>query len=261
MNESARALVLAAGRSKRMNLEKSKVLLQIRGKTLIEYVVEALKIPSMGRIGVVVNPQNREAVEAVMGGRVDYIIQPEPLGSGHAVLVAENWLKDFTGSLVVVVGDAPFIHRRMMQTLLEHQQNLDLAALFLSAIFDSPPPYGRVVRDPRGRVLRIVEEGEATAAERQIKEVSSSHYCFKVTALLPALHQVDRGNRQNEYYLPDVIGILTADGQRVDALPVDDPFLISGINDREDFEFGSREWQKRMSGKAGAMKGDSGSRR
>ncbi len=246
MIKLARALVLAAGKSKRMKSEKSKVLLPILDKSLIEYVVEALEFKLVQRIGVVVGEHNRAEIEAILGKRVDYILQPEQLGSGHAVMVAEPWLKDFSGSLVVVVGDGPFINCTIMQILIQHQQESNLAAVFLSSIYDSPPPYGRVVRDARGKVLYLVEEKDATPAERKIKEVSSSHYCFDVQKLFPALHKVRRKNVQHEYYLPDVIGLLAAAGEKVKALPVDDPFLTFGINTREDLEVSTRELQKRI---------------
>jgi len=246
MHESVRALILAAGKGKRMKSEKSKVLLQVLGKSLIEYVVEALEFEPVERIGVVVNEQNREDVKKILDKRVDYIVQQEQLGSGHAVMAAEKWLHNFSGSLVVVVGDGPFINKSIMKKLIEHQQKSgDLAATLLSGIYDSPPPYGRVVRDERGQVLRLVEEKDATADEKKIKEVCSSHYCFNALKLFPALHKVKRENVQHEYYLTDVIGILAAAGEQVDALPVDDPFLTFGINTREDLEVSTRELQKR----------------
>jgi bifunctional UDP-N-acetylglucosamine pyrophosphorylase/glucosamine-1-phosphate N-acetyltransferase len=246
MTTSARALVLAAGKSKRMRSAKSKVLYKILGKTVIEYVVEALEFEMIERIGVVVNEHNRREIKTILGKRVDYILQPEQLGSAHAVLVAEQWLKDFSGSLVVVVGDGPFITSRIIKNLVRHQQQSNLAACFLSGIYASPPPYGRVVRDEQGRVLRLVEENDASPQERKIKEVSSSHYCFEVTKLFPALRKINRANTQHEYYLPDVIAILAGAGEKVEALPVDDPFLTFGINTREDFVTGTRELRKRM---------------
>ena len=246
MNKKIRALIMAAGKSKRMQSEKSKVLHEILGKTLVEYVVDALEFEPIKRIGVVVSEHNCEEVETVLGKRVDYILQKEQLGSAHAVMVAEQWLKDFTGSLVVVVGDGPFIDSSIMQTLIQHQQQSNLAAAFLSGIYESPPPYGRVIRDVKGRVMRIVEEKDATPEERKIKEVSSSHYCFDVQKLFPALSKLNRENAQNEYYLPDVIGILTSGGEKVDAIPVDDPFLTFGINTREDFVTSAVELERRI---------------
>ncbi len=246
MVKPVRALVLAAGKSKRMKTDKSKVLLQILGKTLIEYVVEALEFELIERIGVVIGGHIRAEVGKIFGKRVDYILQHEQLGSAHAVMVAEQWSKGFSGSLVVVVGDGPFINSSIMQTLIQHQQRFNLAAVFLSGIYNSPPPYGRVVRDARDQVLRIVEEKDATPQERKIKEVSSSHYCFDIIKLFPALYKVNRENAQKEYYLPDVIHILTSSGERVEAIPVDDPFLTFGINTREELMAGTRELQKRL---------------
>jgi bifunctional UDP-N-acetylglucosamine pyrophosphorylase/glucosamine-1-phosphate N-acetyltransferase len=246
MIESARALVLAAGKSTRMRTGKSKVLFQILGKTVIEYVVAALEFELIERIAVVVGEHNFGGIETILGNRVDYILQQEQLGSAHAVMVAEPWLQNFSGSLVVVVGDGPFIDNRLMRMLIQHRQQLNLAAVFLCGIYESPPPYGRVLRNAQGQVLRIVEEKDATPRQRKIKEVSSSHYCFDVKKLFPALAKVERLNAQQEYYLPDVIGILTGGGEKVEAIPIDDPFLTFGINTNEDFVTGSRELQRRL---------------
>ena len=243
---NTRALILAAGKGSRMKSSRSKVLHTILGKTLIEYVVEALEQISVERIGVVVSAQNMQPVQAVLKNRVDYIVQREQLGTGHAVLAASDWLHTFEGSLLVLVGDAPFISPGMLRQLVEAQQKDTNVASFLTVEMSPPPPWGRVVRDSDGHVLRIVEEKDASPKERKITEVSSSHYCFYWDCLYRALHFVTAGNAQKEYYLPDVIEIMVNNGETVTTVPTDDELLPFGINTPSDLRFAESEMKKRI---------------
>ena len=231
---SARALILAAGKGKRMKSERSKVLHEIAGKSLIEYVVDALNINELMRTGVIVSEQNIEEIKSVLGNQVDYIIQKEQLGTGHAVLSAENWLDGFEGKIVVVVGDAPFLDKKTVRYLLTRFEQKKFACVLLSTIYDKPPAYGRIVRNESGELIKIVEDKDASVQEKKISEVSSSHYCFDKVKLFSALKQVKNENEQNEYYLPDVIEIFIKNGELVEALPVSNPMITFGINSRED---------------------------
>jgi bifunctional UDP-N-acetylglucosamine pyrophosphorylase/glucosamine-1-phosphate N-acetyltransferase len=230
----SRALILAAGKGKRMKSKRSKVLHEIAGKSLIEYVVDALDIKEIARTGVIVSEQNIEEMKEVLGNRVDYIIQEEQLGTANAVLSAENWLYGFDGKIVVVVGDAPFLNKRTVTRLLTYFEKKEYACLLLSAIYNIPPAYGRVVRNEKGALIKIVEEKDASEEEKKINEVSSSHYCFDKAKLFSALKQVKNENIQGEYYLPDVIEIFIKNDELVEALPVRDPMITFGINNEED---------------------------
>ena len=229
-----RALVLAAGKGTRMKSGKTKVLHEINGKSIVEYVVDALDMNEIERIGLVVSPENIDELKMHLGNRTDFIIQKEQLGTGHAVLSAEEWLTKFVGRLVVIVGDAPFLGKSTIRELLAEFVEKESACVLLSAIYDEPPPYGRVVRDTNGALVKIVEEKDASEDEKKIKEVSSSHYCFDKKKLFSALKQINNDNTQGEYYLPDVIEILIRNGERVEALTVPDPMITFGINSQED---------------------------
>jgi len=225
-----RALILAAGKGTRMKSDLPKVLHKINNKTMIEYVTAALEIPEVERIGIIVSDFTKPGIEQVLRDRVDFINQAQQLGTGHAVLSAQDWLEDFEDNLIVVVGDAPLITKELMQNLILKHKESNAACTLLSAIWEYPPAYGRVVRDTEGKMLRIVEEKDATETEKQIKEVSSSHYCFNAKKLFSALDKINNNNAQGEYYLPDVIKILQSAGERVEALPVKNPYQTYGIN-------------------------------
>ena len=239
-----RALILAAGKGKRMKSERSKVLHEIAGKSIIEYVVDALDITEIDRTGVIVSEQNVDEIRDILGERVDYIIQMEQLGTGHAVLSAEKWLNRFEGKIIVVVGDAPFLDKKTVTELLHHFETKKFACVLLSAIYDKPPAYGRIIRNESGDLIKIVEEKDASEQEKTIKEVSSSHYCFDKEKLFSALKQVKNENEQNEYYLPDVIEIFINNGDLVEALPVHNPMITLGINSREDLIMAEKIMQR-----------------
>jgi len=246
MNRKTRALILAAGKSKRMKSDKSKILHKILGKTIIEHVVDALDIDEVDRIAIVVSDDNYREIQQVCGKRVDYIIQDKQLGTGHAVMVSADWLKKFSGNLIVYVGDAPFLDRKVTKNLLNNFDKGKNTATLLTAIYDNPPPYGRIVRDRNNKIIRIVEEKDATEEEKKIKEVSSSHYCFDKEKLFSALNQIDNDNAQNEYYLPDVIEILINNNEKIEAFVVDNPIVTFGINNRNDLSKGIKYLQQKI---------------
>jgi bifunctional UDP-N-acetylglucosamine pyrophosphorylase/glucosamine-1-phosphate N-acetyltransferase len=133
-----RALILAAGKGTRMKSGKTKVLHELNGKSIVEYVVDALDMNEIERIGLVVSPENIDELKIHLGNRTDFIIQKEQLGTGHAVLSAEEWLKKFVGRLVVVVGDAPFLGKSTIRELLAEFVEKESACVLLSAIYDEP---------------------------------------------------------------------------------------------------------------------------
>jgi UDP-N-acetylglucosamine diphosphorylase/glucosamine-1-phosphate N-acetyltransferase len=225
-----KVLILAAGKGSRMNSDIPKVLIELDGKPLVVNVAKALQIPQIEKIGVIVSNETEAGIRNWLGNDVSYILQNQPLGTGHAVMCAESWLTDFRGDLIIVVGDAPFITKEVITKLIhQHQKNKSVCTL-LSAIWNDPPPYGRIVRNKAGKIIEIVEEKDATEDELQIKELSSSHYCFNYPELKKALKKIDNNNAQNEFYLPDVIGIFIEEGKKVEAIPVDNPMLTFGIN-------------------------------
>jgi len=201
---------------------------------LAMYPAEALRRAGVGRIIVVVGFE-AEKVRSALGNGFDYVLQRQQKGTGHAFMQAAAVLADYRGDVVVTVGDAPLLTAGAIRRVLNHRRDTGAAAAMLTAVFpDRVPPYGRVIRDAEGSVIRIVEERDATAEERLIREVNASVYCFDAAIVLPLLGEIDRHNRAGEYYLTDIVEILRRHGHEVCAVQVDDPRTVLGVNTRSD---------------------------
>ncbi len=229
------SVVLAAGKSTRMKSGTNKVLLPILGKPMIRYQLEALRAAGIARVFLVVGFQ-AEAVEAELRTEAEYVLQPEQKGTGHALIQARDRLLTLGPDLdvVVTVGDNPYITAGILRELIRVHRERQAAATIVTAVFDDPPPYGRVIRDAGGRVLTIVEEFDATPEQKLIREVHVSIYAFRAEAALPLLDEIRNDNAKKEYYLTDIIGILAAHGHRIETVPCEDPRITLGINTPQD---------------------------
>jgi len=236
MNENFAAIILAAGESKRFKSEVSKIFHKLLGKPIIEYVVEALLKVNASPVIIVGSPADITFLRKLFGNTVTVVPQNPPLGTGHAVLQAQPVLKDFRKDVCVVVGDCPLITPEFISALYNTHRRGRYAATLTTVWFDKPPPYGRVIRDEQGQILRIVEEKDATPEQLKIKEVSTSHYFFKSTLLFSYLKKVKNDNAQGEYYLTDVIGLLADDRYSIGAYQEKDALMLMGINTREELQ-------------------------
>jgi len=222
------AVILAAGEGKRMRSRQPKVLHPLCGLPLIAYPLRTARALA-DRIVLVVGP-NADAVVERAGSGVRAVVQRERLGSGHAVLQAQAECGE--GTILVLPGDMPLLSVETIGRLVDHHRKSRAAATVLTAVVPAPQGYGRVVRRG-GHVKRIVEDRDATAAEKKIAEINTSVYCFAAAKLWQALGKVRADNDQGEYYLTDVIGILARAGARVDAVVIPDPGEAAGVNDRK----------------------------
>jgi bifunctional UDP-N-acetylglucosamine pyrophosphorylase / glucosamine-1-phosphate N-acetyltransferase len=222
------AVILAAGEGKRMRSRQPKVLHPLCGRPLIAYPLRTARALA-DRIVLVVGP-NADAVAELAGADVRAVVQRERLGSGHAVQQAQAECGD--GTVLVLPGDMPLLSVETIGRLVDHHRKSRAAATVLTAVVAAPQGYGRVVRKG-GRVKRIVEDRDATAAEKKIGEINTSVYCFAASRLWQALGKVRADNDQGEYYLTDVIGILARAGARVDTVVTPDPGEAAGVNDRK----------------------------
>jgi bifunctional UDP-N-acetylglucosamine pyrophosphorylase/glucosamine-1-phosphate N-acetyltransferase len=178
----------------------------------------------------------REQIEAVLGSRVKYAYQEELLGTGHAVIQAEKYLKGKKGKVVILYGDVPIIRPETLRNLINKSITQKEYATVLTAIYDNPTGYGRIIRDEGGSIKAIVEEKDADSLQKEIKEINSGIYCFDIEELLLALKDVTPNNAQGEYYLTDVIKIMNEKGLKTGAMIVDDNTEILGVNDRAQLE-------------------------
>ncbi len=230
-------LVLAAGQGTRMRSAVPKVLHELCGRPMVLWPVQAALEAGAGRVVVVDSPAR--ALAEVLPEGVALVVQPEANGTGGAVVAAAREIVR-ESAVVVLSGDVPLVSARAISELLAAHEAHARAeggcpATMATAMLDDPTGYGRVVRDEDGAVLRVVETkraGDATAEELQIHEVNTGIFVFDGGALLGALPRLTAENAQGEYYLPQVLDLLRADGQRVAAHVVDEPGLVLGVNDR-----------------------------
>lgn len=229
---SLTAVVMAAGKSTRMKSRLPKPLHLLCGKPLLSYILDACEAAGAKRTIVVVGHE-AERVQETFSGRCEFALQAEQLGTGHAVMVTRPLLNGNTGDLLVLPGDTPLIDGDTLRKLVAHHRQTGAVATLLSAVLPHDAGmYGRVLRDRAGKVLGVVEAKDATSEQLAGREINTSIYCFKVPALFDALNQIRPDNAQGEYYLTDVIGLLTREGQKVEAVVADDWQVTLGVNTR-----------------------------
>jgi bifunctional UDP-N-acetylglucosamine pyrophosphorylase/glucosamine-1-phosphate N-acetyltransferase len=225
-------LILAAGQGTRMRSATPKVLHDLCGIPMVLWPVRAALDAGAKRVVVVDSPAR--ALEQVLPSGVELVVQPQSDGTGGAVRAAAKHI-DPDAPVVVLSGDVPLVGAEAIDELVEAHASSGAAATMATAVLDDPSGYGRVVRDAEGSVARVVETkkpGDATEEELQIREVNSGIYVFSGAALLSVLPRLTADNAQREYYLPQVLDLLRADGATVAAHIVGDERLMLGVNDR-----------------------------
>lgn len=225
------AVVLAAGQGTRMKSKLYKVLHPVCGKPMVEHVIDNIQNLDVSRIVTIVG-HGAEKVKETLGEKSEYVLQAEQLGTAHAVQQAESILADLEGTTLVVCGDTPLIRDETLKSLVEFHQKQNAKATILTAVAENPYGYGRIIRNEKGQVSQIVEQKDASDEQQLVKEINTGTYCFDNKALFESLKLVKNENAQGEYYLPDVIEILKAQGEIVSAFTTDDFDEILGVNDR-----------------------------
>ena len=237
--ENTIAIVLAAGKGTRMKSEKSKQVHKKLGKEIVLRAVENAEKAGIDDIIAVVG-YKKEQVQEVLKDKVKYVVQEEMLGTGHAVMQAKEYLKGKKGKVVVLNGDVPILRPETIRKLVEKSNSNKEYATLLSAIYDNPYGYGRIIRDDGGNVEAIVEEKDADELQKEIKEINAGIYCFDIPELLSALEEINNDNASGEYYITDVIKIMNDKGLKTGATIVEDNTEILGVNDRVQLEILTR---------------------
>jgi bifunctional UDP-N-acetylglucosamine pyrophosphorylase/glucosamine-1-phosphate N-acetyltransferase len=225
------AVVLAAGEGKRMHSNKHKVIHKICGKSIIDWIYGAIKGADVEECVFVVG-HKADQVKAHMGDKVEYVLQEQQLGTGHAVMQAEKYLRDKDGYALVLCGDTPLITAETIKKTLEYHKSNNYSATVITADIEKSDGYGRILRDANGDVIRIVEHRDASEEERRIKEINSGLFCFTLRDLVAALGELNNNNDQGEYYITDTLEILRGKGKRIGAMKLQDSTEIFGVNDR-----------------------------
>lgn len=237
------AIILAAGQGTRMHSALPKVLHRIGGRSLLEHV-HAIASELAAREIVIVYGHGADRILTTLGSLpVTWIEQREQKGTGHAVMQAVNCIED-DGTVLVLYGDVPLLRPATVATLLHHATTSSIGLLTVQ--LDNPTGYGRVIRDASGRVVRIVEEKDATAEERAVKEINTGILAVRGGPLKGWLRRLRNDNAQGEFYLTDIIAMAVADGYFVDTSHPASVEEVLGVNDRRQLAELERIYQKRQ---------------
>lgn len=233
-NNANCAVILAGGQGKRMKSELPKPMFEVLGEPMLEWVIKACENADLTDL-CIVKGYNAEVIENYIGGRYKTVLQPERMGTGHAVMMAIDWLKERAdGNVLILNGDAPFIDKATISNSLKLHIEKDNAVTIVTASVDNPTGYGRILRSANGDSINgIVEEKDATYEQRKIKEINSGAYWFKTKHLIDALGKITPNNSQGEYYLTDSVYILISEGFRADAYISANQNVVLGANDRK----------------------------
>ena len=229
MNNQLHIGILAAGKGSRMESELPKVLHQLNGKSLIDYVLDTASELNPDSITLVVGFQKNRVKNHIQNDNVNYVSQEQQLGTGHAALQLENQLANQSGHLLILYGDAPNIKSSTLSPIINEHINENRNATLITAVLDDPTGYGRIIRNQDGDLLKIVEEKDCTPDEKKIKEWNPGIYIFKIPQLFSELKRIKSNNASNEYYLTDVIELIK-ENSTVQAKKIGNPMEVIGIN-------------------------------
>lgn len=246
------AIVLAAGKATRMKSERVKVLHEICGRPMLSYVMDACREVGVSRIYVVVGHDRERVMETYRTDKdITWVVQEEQKGTGHAVMVCRGAMEEAGavgegGHVFVLGGDGPLIRGETLKALSEKHVGMGAAVTLATSVLENPAGYGRILRDAGGGVIGIVEQNDATAEQKAIKEVNPTYWMFRTRDLFEALGQVKPNNKKGEYYLTDTLGILKGMGKRLEAVasvPAED---VLSINTRSELADVARVMQRRI---------------
>ncbi|UCD17464.1 MAG: NTP transferase domain-containing protein [Candidatus Zixiibacteriota bacterium] len=231
MTNEIAAIILAAGKGKRMKSDMPKVLHLINGVPIIRQLLASLKKAGFSKIVVVIGYKGEQVIDELQDMEVDFVWQKEQLGTGHAVMMTEKLFAGYEGTILVAVGDVPFLSPDSVRELRAVHNCNNASATCLSAVFSDPTGYGRIVRKKGTDILLdIVEHKDADPDTQRIAEINSGIFCFAARDLFQALRHVNNKNVQQEYYLTDTVRILRSWGKTCAVWKTPNPLEVMGVN-------------------------------
>ncbi|MCH5212920.1 MAG: bifunctional UDP-N-acetylglucosamine diphosphorylase/glucosamine-1-phosphate N-acetyltransferase GlmU [Oscillospiraceae bacterium] len=225
------SVILAAGMGTRMKSEMPKVIHKVCGKELVKWVIDESKKAGAEKVVTIIG-HKAEMVRPAVEADAEIAIQAQQLGTGHAVMQAVPFIKDYKGYVVILNGDTPLIKAETIEAAVEYHKSQGNSATVITAELPDATGYGRIVRAADGAVLKIVEQKDASEEEKKIREINSGMYVFNADALVWALSKLTPNNAQGEYYLTDTLEHLREDGKKIGGYTIDDNDEIRGINNR-----------------------------
>jgi len=245
-NDQTRVVVLAAGKGTRMKSELAKVMHELFFAPMLHHVLAALAPLELLPETVVVTGHQAEMVEASLAAfPVSFARQAEQLGTADAVRVSRNHWLDCQGTVLILCGDTPLIRAETIGKLLAHHRASGVRLTVMTTSMADPTNYGRIVSDAAGRMLKIVEEKDATPAEKAIHEINAGIYCAEASFLEQGLSRIDDKNRQREFYLTDLVAVARNRGETVAGFFCPDPLEVLGVNSRVELAEAHRQLQQR----------------
>lgn len=239
-------IIMAAGKGKRMKSNLPKVLHNLAGKPILNYVLDTVDQLEAKRKILIISYRS-DKIRELIGDKIEYAEQKEQLGTAHAVLQTKKLLSGFKGNVLILSGDVPFLTVKTLKKLLKYHQDNNFCCTLLSAVLKNPKGYGRIIRDKKDEIKGIIEEVDLSADKKKITEVNSGIYCFNKGKLFQALEKITPDNKQGEYYLTDSVEILLKEGFAVGNIIVKDHSEILGINSRLDLTDASQKvYQKTL---------------
>ena len=230
-----KSIILAAGKGTRMKSDMPKVLHTIFEKTLLGYVIDAVNNTGIADENFVIVGHQAERVEEYINKNYDNakcVLQSPQLGTGHAVSMALPYLKDFDGEVIILCGDTPLITSETIKEFVEYHRENKSDLTVMSAIFENPTNYGRIIRNQDGSLNSIVEEKDATPEQKAVKEINAGIYCINWAKIKPAFNELTSNNAQGEYYLTDIIKWGNEKNLSVNAYTLKNNEEIFGINSK-----------------------------